>query len=64
VGGQPGRLFTRVDEIHANEELAKASEPVWAEMLPHIRGVEYVTGTYRKDLSWHPEKKEGAAEEE
>jgi hypothetical protein len=60
----PGAFFTRVDEIHANEELAKASEPVWAEMLPHIRGVEYVTGTYRKDLSWHPEKKEGAAEEE
>jgi hypothetical protein len=25
---------------------------------------EYVTGKYRKDLSWHPEKKEGAAEEE
>jgi hypothetical protein len=32
-------------------------------MLPHLRGYEYVTGKYRKDLSWHPEKKEGAAEE-
>ena len=62
-GASPGAFFSRVDAINANEELAKASEPVWTEMLPHLRGYEYVTGRYRKDLSWHPEKKEGAAEE-
>ena len=60
----PGAFWSRVDEIHANEELKKASDPVWAEMVPHLRGYEYVTGKYRKDLSWHPEKKAGATEEE
>jgi hypothetical protein len=56
-GASAGAFFTRVDEIESNEELMKASEPIWMEMLPHIRGFEYVTGKYRKDLSWHPEKK-------
>jgi hypothetical protein len=61
-GASPGAFFTRVDEIHANEELTKASGSVWEDMLPHIRGYEYVTGKYRKDLSWHPEKKAEAEE--
>jgi hypothetical protein len=61
-GASAGAFFTRVDEIEANEELMKASGPLWEEMLPHIRGYEYVTGKYRKDLSWHPEKKKEAEE--
>jgi hypothetical protein len=56
-GASAGSFFARVDEIESNEELMKASEPIWMEMLPHIRGYEFVTGKYRKDLSWHPEKK-------
>jgi hypothetical protein len=56
-GASAGAFFTLVDQIESNEELMKASEPVWMEMLPHIRGFEQVTGKYRKDLSWHPEKK-------
>ena len=62
-GASPGAFFSRVDAIDANEELMKATGPVWEMMLPHLRGYEYVTGRYRKDLSWHPEKKEGATEE-
>ena len=61
-GASPGAFFSRVDAIDANEELMKATGPVWEMMLPHLRGYEYVTGKYRKDLSWHPEKKEGATE--
>ena len=59
----PAAYYSRVEAIEANEELSKASGAVWAEMVPHIRGYENTTGKYRKDLSWHPEKKEGAAEE-
>jgi hypothetical protein len=56
-GASAGAFFTLVDKIESNEELMEASAPVWEEMLPHIRGFEYVTGKYRKDLSYHPEKK-------
>ena len=62
-GASPGAFFSRVDAIDANEELMKATGPVWEMMLPHLRGFEYVTGRYRKDLSWHPKKKEGVAKE-
>ena len=62
--GSAGAFFTRVDELHANEELKKPSDALWAEMATHIRGYEYVTGQYRADLSWHPEKKAAATEEE
>jgi hypothetical protein len=50
-------FFTRVDEIHTNEELTKASEPIWQDLLPHLRGFENFTGMYRKDLSYYPEEK-------
>jgi hypothetical protein len=56
-GASAGAFFTRADVVESNEELMKATAPVWEKMLPHIRGYEYVTGKYRKDLSWHPEKK-------
>jgi hypothetical protein len=55
-------FWTRVDEIHENEELTKAGEEIWKGLLPHLRGFEFTTGTYRKDLSWHPEKKAEAEE--
>ena len=58
-----GAFYSRVEAIEANEELKKASEALWAKMLPHIRGYENTTGKYRKDLSWHPAKKEGVTEE-
>jgi hypothetical protein len=62
-GASAGAFYSRVEGIEANEEIQKASGALWAEMLPHIRGYENTTGKYRKDLSWHPEKKEAAAEE-
>jgi hypothetical protein len=41
-----------------NEELSKKTDALWQEMLPHIRGFDWVAGWYRKDLSYRPEKKE------
>ena len=63
-GASAGAFFSRVEAFEANEELKKASEALSAEMVPHMRGFENVTGKYRKDLSWHPEEKAEATEEE
>jgi hypothetical protein len=63
-GASAGAFYSRLEGIEANEELQEASGALWAEMVPHIRGNENTTGKYRKDLSWHPEKKAAATKEE
>jgi hypothetical protein len=54
----PGSYWLRHDENMKNEELSKKTDALWQEMLPHIRGFDWVAGWYRKDLSYRPEKKE------
>jgi hypothetical protein len=54
----PGSYWMRHDEEEKDEVLGAKSAEIWSEMLPHIRGFDYVTGHYLKELSYHPEKME------
>jgi hypothetical protein len=54
----PGSYWMRHDEEEKDEVLGAKSAEIWRKMMPHIRGFDYVTGHYLKELSHHPEKME------
>ena len=58
-----GSYWMRKDEEGKNEELTKKTNAVWQEILPHIRGFNWVAGQYLPELSYLPKKKEAAAKE-
>lgn len=58
----PGSYWIRHDEAMENEELSAKTNALWEKMMPHIRGFDWVSGWYLKELSYKPGKKE--AEEE
>jgi hypothetical protein len=58
-----GSYWMRKDEEGENEELANTTNAVWEEILPHIRGFDWVAGQYLPQLSFRPKKEETTEEE-
>ena len=56
----PGSYWMRQDEAMKNEELSEKTAALWEKMLPHLRGFEWDSGYFLKDLSYRPERKEEA----
>lgn len=58
-----GSYWMRKDEEAKNEELTKKTNALWQEILPHVRGFEWVSGQYLPELAYRPKKKEAAEKE-
>jgi len=51
-----GSYWMRKDEEGKNEELTKKTNALWQEILPHIRGFDWVAGQHLAELSYRPKK--------
>jgi hypothetical protein len=56
IGPGPGEFWTEATKV--SKSLEKESMEIWVEMLPTLRRVEYISATFRPDLSSFPATEE------
>jgi hypothetical protein len=61
VGPSQGEFWTEAEKLE--KAMGSDTMKIWTDMLPTVRRVEFVRGTYRPDLSYLPASEEPATEE-